>query len=73
MPVSRDFEATVEFDGEEFAIVLRWRESTGFAGVGGHREEHHVWVDAADLPPEVARDLKDTYTERYGDEKDGEE
>jgi hypothetical protein len=68
MPVSRDFEATVEYDGEDFTIVLRWSESTGWGS--RHWDEHHVWVEEVDLPPEVVSDLKQTYTERYGDEEE---
>ena len=70
--VTRDFSAEVEYDGEGFVIILTSLIDRGSFMRPG-REAITIPIDEADLPTEIADDLKETYQDRYGDEADDED
>jgi len=65
--VTRDFTVVVTYDGEAFVAVFTTLVDLGSFMRPG-REEFTVYVDEEDLSPGVARDLKQTYQERYGED-----
>ena len=64
--VTRDFTATVEYDGEDFTLMLKWSTDRG-SYMRPSREEFSLPLEDSELPPEITRDLKLQYQAIYGD------
>ena len=66
--VTRDFSVVLEYDGEAFNAIFTTLTDRGSYMRPG-REEFTVCLDEQDLSREVARDLKQTYQDRYDHEE----